>query len=333
MKFKKTFLLIFSSIAFVSPFMDIKSLKAENLMQEFQSQEMATWENAEYIRNDTNLNGDAIIVKYYIDKNSNIYKFINIKKSGEIIGPDKIGNLKEKQYSESDTCFFGTNYDCLSNIIRTTTQYALQDNTLLKFSRSDNLKFGTQGDVEKVLLGKKIIVDYIGEVLDGEPHGRGTFTYSDGDIYEGDWINGKWHGKGIHTKANGDKYVGDFIDGNKQGKGIYTWSSGSKYEGDWINGKWHGKGIYTFANNQGSYEGDFVDGNFTGKGTFIYRDKGKYIGDLLDGKRQGKGILYMPNGDKYEGDFVDNNFTGYGKFTSNRGKVKEGKWLNWKRIK
>jgi hypothetical protein len=39
---------------------------------------------------------------------------------------------------------------------------------------------------------------YEGDVVNGEPHGRGKMKYSDGHVYEGDcdWENGAENGKG-----------------------------------------------------------------------------------------------------------------------------------------
>ena len=33
-------------------------------------------------------------------------------------------------------------------------------------------------------------------------NGKGDYTYSNGDIYEGDWVNGNAHGKGKYVFAN-----------------------------------------------------------------------------------------------------------------------------------
>ena len=53
------------------------------------------------------------------------------------------------------------------------------------------------------------------------PEGKGTFTYYNGDVYEGEWINGKKNGKGILTLKDGDVYSGDFSNNLFNGKGIY----------------------------------------------------------------------------------------------------------------
>ena len=45
---------------------------------------------------------------------------------------------------------------------------------------------------------------YVGEVKDGERHGRGTLTLPDGEEYVGEWKDGKeW--TGTFTDADGSK--------------------------------------------------------------------------------------------------------------------------------
>ena len=39
----------------------------------------------------------------------------------------------------------------------------------------------------------------MGVFKDRERNGQGTYTYSDGDKYEGEWKNGKYHGQGTYT--------------------------------------------------------------------------------------------------------------------------------------
>ena len=84
----------------------------------------------------------------------------------------------------------------------------------------------------------------------------GTYTYTDGDIYEGEFKDGKRHGKGKYTFKNGDIYEGEFKNGAKHGKGKYTSANGTIYDGDWENGEKHGQGKCTSANGL-IYKGEF----------------------------------------------------------------------------
>ena len=51
-------------------------------------------------------------------------------------------------------------------------------------------------------------------------------------------------GYGTYTWVDGNKYEGDVVNGIRIGKGIYTWPNGYKYEGDFINGIRTGMGMY-----------------------------------------------------------------------------------------
>jgi hypothetical protein len=51
---------------------------------------------------------------------------------------------------------------------------------------------------------------YVGKVMDGEFHGRGTYTWEDSSVYIGWWKDGKMNGRGTLTFPNGDEYRGDW---------------------------------------------------------------------------------------------------------------------------
>ena len=62
---------------------------------------------------------------------------------------------------------------------------------------------------------------YIGEFLDGQPNGQGTYFWPDGDKYVGQWVLGSRSGLGIHTRTNGSTYIGEFLDNKPNGHGTY----------------------------------------------------------------------------------------------------------------
>ena len=70
---------------------------------------------------------------------------------------------------------------------------------------------------------------YVGEVKDGERHGKGTLTLPDGEKYEGEFKDGKYNGTGILTLADGEKYEGEFREG-RQWNVTFTDLDGSKTE-------------------------------------------------------------------------------------------------------
>lgn len=109
---------------------------------------------------------------------------------------------------------------------------------------------------------------YVGNVLDGKLHGKGTLTYICDNkyhefykyqSYEGDWVEGKKHGYGTFIWKNGDKYVGYWSNDKANGQGTMKWANGDKYVGEWKNDIPH-KGTITYApddiSGRVSYEGD-----------------------------------------------------------------------------
>ena len=48
------------------------------------------------------------------------------------------------------------------------------------------------------------------------------------------WKDDKKHGKGIFTWPEGNKYEGEYLNDKRHGYGIYTWPDGKKYEGEYL---------------------------------------------------------------------------------------------------
>ncbi len=84
--------------------------------------------------------------------------------------------------------------------------------------------------------------EYIGEVKDGIPHGKGKVTWQSGSFYKGEWKDGAFDGRGIfvlgfNTDPNIkvpfiEMYEGEYQGGMRHGKGILT-----KFETETIKGK------------------------------------------------------------------------------------------------
>jgi hypothetical protein len=56
--------------------------------------------------------------------------------------------------------------------------------------------------------------------VEGERHGKGVYTYANGNRYEGGYVEGKRHGKGVHTLPDGTMHEGDYVEGEPQGKSL-----------------------------------------------------------------------------------------------------------------
>lgn len=63
---------------------------------------------------------------------------------------------------------------------------------------------------------------YFGDVVDGQPHGKGVSTNYCGEIYQGEYLKGKKHGNGILISANNQSYRGLWQDGLRHDEGILT---------------------------------------------------------------------------------------------------------------
>lgn len=96
----------------------------------------------------------------------------------------------------------------------------------------------------------KIIDKYVGDLRDGEPHGKGVYNYANGDKYIGEFENGLKHGRGEYYFENGDQYEGYFEFDDFHGVGIYTHVNGEKYEGHFKDGKFHKKGNFILINDE-----------------------------------------------------------------------------------
>ena len=66
-------------------------------------------------------------------------------------------------------------------------------------------------------------------------NGQGTYTYPNGDVFEGHWSNNLRHGQGSYTfTSSGAKYVGSWINGRREGPGELIYAN-FKYNGLFTN--------------------------------------------------------------------------------------------------
>ena len=98
--------------------------------------------------------------------------------------------------------------------------------------------------------------NYIGEVKDGHPHGKGELVWKSGKSYDGEWQKGVINGFGIERFPNGSYYEGNFQNSNWFGKGKNILSNGEIHEGEFRYKDVHGKGNITYAKDdeQNSYK-------------------------------------------------------------------------------
>ena len=120
---------------------------------------------------------------------------------------------------------------------------------------------------------------YVGEFTDGNKHGQGTVTYSDGTKYVGEFKDGIFHGKGTMSFHDGASYAGEWRNDKVHGQGTYTFASGDQYVGEWKDDKFHGQGTYTWADGRetlGEWKlnkpWNAVQYDASGKLSFSYKD-------------------------------------------------------------
>ncbi len=140
--------------------------------------------------------------------------------------------------------------------------------------------------------------EYVGGCVNGLAEGKGKAKGK--DTYEGEFKQGNSHGKGIYTWANGDKYDGQWLNDLKNGRGSYSATDGYKYDGDWLNGKEHGKGI-TIWSTGSKYVGEKQNGKMHGFGKMTVRRENAKAVESWDGKGKWIGDIYTVEGMFEEG--------------------------------
>ncbi|MBP5445957.1 MAG: hypothetical protein J6Y28_07285 [Acholeplasmatales bacterium] len=109
-----------------------------------------------------------------------------------------------------------------------------------KDGRIESRVYNPQGK----LIGKKLL-----NVNTIEPDQR-VVTFSNGDIYVGQVMDGERCGKGTYYFANGERYEGFFRNNNRHGVGTYFYTNGDFERGSFESGKKNGPFIYTFSNGK-----------------------------------------------------------------------------------
>ena len=104
---------------------------------------------------------------------------------------------------------------------------------------------------------------YKGKFLNYLPHGKGTYTHDNSDIYIGYLDNDMFHWYGEYTWSGGQIYKGEFRCDKFQGFGIFTDPiaiEGHKYIGHFVNDKRDGHGkilsIHGTILQEGLYKND-----------------------------------------------------------------------------
>ncbi len=265
-----------------------------------------------------------------------------IKKLGEMAGADYILIAEAASLGGSDIIITAKilevesgRMENASDVYTSLSPAELDKNCRILSGKLLNLNIEIGAVKGEIMIGKD---RYVGEYINGKPHGKGIIYYAADDSkerksYEGDWVNGMRHGQGAITWTNGDKYIGEFDNGSYT-KGIYYHADGRKYEGSFLNNKYHGYGKIIFASDDSykrkSYEGDWVNGKRQGQGTMIWANGNKYIGEWLDGTRHGKGTFYWANGRFEEANWQNGTKEGFARYYFSQNDYLQGYYVNGK---
>lgn len=175
--------------------------------------------------------------------------------------------------------------------------------------------------------------DYKGEFRDSKRDGKGTFTWSNGDAFEGDWSSDEMV-SGTYFFSDGRKYTGTF-DKGKPGNGTFIVPEG--YGGSGIKSleaTIEGGNIKSV--NMVVNDGSQYNGMLTGHADIVYPSGSTYSGMMKNGLRNGDGeYRWVENGAVqayYEGYWMDDKMSGKGTYhyTSEAYPSIQGDFINGK---
>lgn len=180
--------------------------------------------------------------------------------------------------------------------------------------------------------------EYDGEFVRGKRHGFGVYVeFVTKNQYEGDWDHDERHGKGVLTsKASGYIYDGEWKHDMRCGHGHSALKNVETYTGEWLDNFFHGMGVYTNADGD-VYNGEWRRGVKHGAGKLTvarrrredeFEGVKQYTGEFVNGKFHGMGACEYMDGTEYSGGFQDGKRHGNGVLVRPNGDRYDGQW--WK---
>ncbi|GAX09721.1 hypothetical protein FisN_19Lh191 [Fistulifera solaris] len=171
-----------------------------------------------------------------------------------------------------------------------------------------------------------------------EPLSKATIDVSAFTMYDGSFnSNGERHGLGKMTWTNGDVYEGNFENNLRNGKGTMVFAahpgdkSIGKYDGCWKNDMMHGRGFRRYTNGD-KYDGEFCLGKRHGEGRFTYANGDMFWGWFEDNDIHGFGRYYYASGQRYEGEFFRGERCGVGKLQGKDGRIEIFQYVGNQRV-
>ena len=114
---------------------------------------------------------------------------------------------------------------------------------------------------------------YVGDILNEQLTGLGTFYYANGEKYEGEFSNGKRHGKGVYYFSNGDTFSGSFKDASINGDGLFIYKNGDRCEGTFL-----AVSKYKPKNKSNRFSNILDCDEIICEGSYYYLNEGRYEG-------------------------------------------------------
>jgi len=110
----------------------------------------------------------------------------------------------------------------------------------------------------------KLALILLGEWKNNKRHGKGVFTFANGDVYTGKFAEGLEDDDNATLKyGTGDLYTGSFRAGKRHGRGTYVHANGDRFEGEYKDDQRNGEGILTRASGE-VQKGRWENGEFVG---------------------------------------------------------------------
>ena len=200
---------------------------------------------------------------------------------------------------------------------------------------------------------------YLGDLLQGQPHGTGDLTLASGTTFSGSYEHGRYHGSGILRSPATSSLPAKEIHASWQHGHILTrhveiaYADSSLYTGEFHpdddSCRYQGQ---TLLLGGGSYQGEYALEHYDGQGTLRLADgtllqgsweHGKPHGDMLivmpsldrhhahfsHGQRVGISTIEYINGDLYRGETDQQGIpNGMGSYTTATGKTRSGYFLD-----